>query len=212
MPTPTLDEFKQWSRDNARLALAVCETQAAAETIKLFEVEYIKPIFDSFNFIYEGNSVERLDTRRGEKLAGKPIPSPDDFNFCLLHGDDEREEIKARLRAYYAACDDAHRAHGDKDLPKGHSPSLRAEHLHRQAEWALMDSAGPLFGLTEHPHMPDDRKHYLELLIGTCIKALDEMQQECGLETQHQEVEPSPLNPSRIRCANCCLELERKAA
>ena len=99
-----------------------------------------------------------------------------------------------------------------KDLPKGHSPSLRAEHLHRQAEWALMDSAGPLFGLTEHPHMPDDRKHYLELLIGTCIKALDEMQQECGLETQHQEVEPSPLNPSRIRCANCCLELERKAA
>ncbi len=141
MPTPTLDEFKQWSRDNARLALAVCETHAAAETIKLFEVEYIKPIFDSFNFIYEGNSVERLDTRRGEKLAGKPIPSPDDFNFCLLHGDDD-----------------------------------------------------------------------LELLIGTCIKALDEMQQECGLETQHQEVEPSPLNPSRIRCANCCLELERKAA
>ena len=111
MPTPTLDEFKQWSRDNARLALAVCETQAAAETIKLFEVEYIKPIFDSFNFIYEGNSVERLDTRRGEKLAGKPIPSPDDFNFCLLHGDDEPEEIKAKLRAYYAACDDAHGAH-----------------------------------------------------------------------------------------------------
>lgn len=209
---PTLDEFKKWSRDNARLALAVLETQAAAEVIKADEAAYIQPIFDNFNFIFEGNSVERLDTRRGEKLAGKPILSPDDFNFCLLHGDDESNEIKAKLRAYYEACDAAHRDHGYRDLPKGHSPTLRAEHLHRQAEWALMDSAGPLFGLTDHPHMPDQRKQYLELLIGSCIKALGEMQDECATETQHQEIEPSPLNPNRVRCANCCLELEKKAA
>ncbi len=76
--SPSLDEFKKWSRDNAKLALAVCETQAAAEVIKADEAAYIQPIFESFNFIYEGNSVERLDTRRGDKLAGKPIPSPDD--------------------------------------------------------------------------------------------------------------------------------------
>lgn len=209
---PTLDQFKKWSRDNAKLALAVLETQAAAETIKIYEAVYVKPLFDSLNFIYEGDAVERLDTRRGEKLAGKPIASPDDFDFCLLHGEDESDEIKAKLRAYYEACDAAHRAHGYTDLPKGHSPTLRAEHLHRQAEWALMDSAGPLFGLTQHPHMPDDRKRYLELLLGTCIKALGELQEECGLETEHQEVVTSPLNPNRIRCANCCLELERKAA
>ena len=209
---PSLDEFKKWSRENARLALAVLETQAAAEVIKIREAAYLQPIFESFNFIFEGNSVERLDTRRGEKLAGKPILSPDDFNFCLLHGEDESDEIKTKLRAYYAACDDAHRAHGYTDLPPGHSPSGTAEHLHRQAEWALMDSAGPLFGLTDHPHMPDQRKLYLELLIGSCIKALGEMQDECATETQHQEVEPSPINPYRLRCANCCLELGQKAA
>ncbi len=209
---PTIEEFKTWCRDNAKLALAVCEAQAVAETIKLYEDAYIKPIFDSFNFIYEGNAVTRLDIRRGEKLAGKPIPSPDDSNFCLLHGEDEPEQIKIKLRAYYAACDAAHREHGYTDLPEGHSPTLRAEHLHRQAEWALMDSAGPLFGLTEHPYMPDDRKRYLELLIGSCIKALDEIQKECELETEHKDVEPSPLDPNRLRCAKCCIDLTRKAA
>lgn len=209
---PSLDEFKKWSRENARLALAVLETQAAAEVIKAAEAVYLQPIFDSFNFIYEGNAVERLDTRRGEKLAGKPIPSPDDFNFCLLHGADESEEIKAKLRAYYEACDAAHRAHGYTDLEEGQSPSGRTELLHLQAEWALMDSAGPLFGLTDHPHMPDQRKQYLELLIGSCMKALGEIQEECAAETQHQEVEPSPLNPFQTRCANCCLELKKKAA
>jgi len=209
---PSVDEFKKWSRENARLALALLETQAAAEVIKAAEAAYLQPIFDSFNFIYEGNAVTRLDTRRGEKMAGKPIPSPDDSNFCLLHGADESEEIKAKLRAYYEACDDAHRTHGYTDLAEGQSPSGRAEHLHLQAEWALMDSAGPLFGLTNHPYMPDQRKQYLELLIGSCIQALGDMQDECAKETQHQEVEPSPINPYRLRCANCCLELEQKAA
>jgi len=208
---PTIEEFRTWCRDNAKLALAVCEAQAVVETIKLYEDAYIKPIFDSFNFICEGNAVARLDSRRAEKLAGKPILSPDDSNFCLLHGADEPEHIKNKLRAYYAACDAAHRAHGYKDLPEGHSPTLRAEHLHTQAEWALMDSAGRLFGLTEHPHMPDDRKRYLDLLIGSCIKALGEMQKECEVETQHKDVEPSPLNPNRVRCAKCWLDLTGKA-
>jgi hypothetical protein len=43
-----------------------------------------------------------------------------------------------------------------------------------------MDSAAPLFGLTEHPHMPDDRKNYLDLLIGSCLKALDEIQENAN--------------------------------
>lgn len=212
LPPVTVDDLKTWSTENARLALAVCETHAAAEATKAREDAYILPIFKRFNFIYEGNAVTRLDQRRGEKLAGKPIPSPNDFNFCLLHGDDEPEEIKAKLRAYYAACDAAHREHGYTDLPAGHSPTLTLEHLHRQAEWALMDSAGPLFGLKEHPHMPEDRKRYLDLLMGSCIKALGEMQEKCAAETHHQKVEPSPINPYRLRCANCCLELEQKAA
>ena len=89
--------------------------------------EHIKPIFDSFNFIYEGNAVARLDSRRGEKLAGKPVPSPHDFNFCLLHGQDEPDHIKDKLRAYYAACDAAHHDHGYTGLPEGQSPTL-SEH------------------------------------------------------------------------------------
>jgi len=178
---------------------------------QIFEVEYIKPIFDSFNFIYEGNSVERSIPDAARSWPVSRSLRPTTLTFCLLHADDEPEEIKAKLRAYYAACDDAHRAHGYKDLPKATllAKSRASSPASRVGTNGLCRST---FGLIEHPHMPDDRKHYLELLIGTCIKALDEMQQECGLETQHQEVEPSPLNPSRIRCANCCLELERKAA
>lgn len=212
MPPPTIEEFKAWSRDNARLGLAVCETLAVAQTIKLYEDAYIEPIFNSFHFICEGNAVAHLDSRRTKKLAGRPIVPPYDSNFCLLHGGDEPEHIQNKLRAYYAACDDAHREHGYTDLPAGHSPTLIAEDLHRQAEWALMDSAGPLFGLTEHPHMPKERKRYLELLIGSCIKALDEMQKECEVDTEHHDVEPSPLDPSRVRCANCWIDLTRKAA
>jgi hypothetical protein len=204
---PTLEEFKRWSRDNAKLGFAVCETLAVAQTVKAHEDEYIKPIFDSFNFIYEGNGVARLDSHRGEKLAGKPIPSPDDFNFCLLHGPDEPDHIKDKLRAYYAACDAAHRLNGYTGLPEGHSPTLRAEHLHREAEWALMDSAGPIFGLTDHPHIPEHRKRYLDLLIGSCLKALDEIQKECELETNHTNTESSPLDPNRVRCTSCWIDL-----
>jgi len=209
---PTVDEFKRWSRENAKLAFALCETLAVAETLKAHEDEYIKPIFDSFNFIYEGNAVTRLDSRRGEKLAGKPIPSPNDFNFCLLHGPDEPDHIKEKLRAYYAACDAAHRDHGYIGLPEGHSPSSRAEQLHREAEWALMDSAGPLFGLTAHPHIAEHRKRYLDLLIGSCLKALEEMQAECDLETKHTTTETSPLDPNRVRCSHCWIDRTQKAA
>jgi|SRR6185369_268603 len=208
MQLPTLDEFKQWCKENAKLALAVCETLAVAQTIKEREDTYIKPIFDSFNFVCEGHAVTKLDSRRGEKLAGKPILSPKDFNFCLLHGEDEPEYIKNKLRAYYAACDTAHREHGYTDLPEGHSPTLTAEHLHREAEWALMDSAGPLFGLQDHPPVLEDRKRYLDLLIGGCITALGELQKECEALTAHEHVEPSPLNPHRVRCANCWIDLK----
>lgn len=207
---PTAEQFEQWCRENAKLAFAVCETMAVAQTIKLEEDGYLKPIFDSFNFICEGNAVARLDSRRGEKLAGKPILSPDDPNFCLLHGDDEPEHLRNKLRAYYAACDAAHREHGYTNLPQGHSPTLTAKHLQIQAEWALMDSAGPLFGIAEHPPVLDDRKRYLDLLIGGCLKALHEIQDECQLKTEHKDVEPSPLYPDRLRCANCWIDLIRK--
>ena len=208
----TEDAFKQWCRENAKLAFAVCETMAVAETIKLEEDAYTQPIFDSFNFIYEGNAVARLDSRRGEQLAGKPIPSPDDSHFCLLHGNDEPEHIQNKLRAYYEACDAAHRAHGYTHLPKGHSPSLTAKHLQTQAEWALMDSAGPLFGLAEHPPVLEDRQRYLDLLIGGCLKALDEIQEECEVQTKHKDVEPNVLDPNRIRCSNCWIDLTPNAA
>jgi hypothetical protein len=211
---PTIEEFEKWSRDNAVLALAVCEAQAAAEATKARVAAYIQPIFDSFNFVCEGKMAERFDAspRKGdtEKYVGRRITSPDSSEFTMLHGAEESEEIKTKLRAYYAACDAEHRRQGYKDLPEGHCPALRLENLHTQAENALIESAKPLFDIDQV--YGEDRKRYLKLLMGTCIKALGEIQKECELESQHTTTEPSPLNPHQLRCANCFINVDRKAA
>lgn len=212
--TINLNQFKRWCRDNAKLALALCEAQVAAEAMRPIEDAYLQPVFESFNFVYEGNGVSEHDKRaenESEKLAGKPIPSPSyragsDSYFFLLHGKDESEELQAKIRAYYAACDQAHRDHGHTNLEPGQSPTAVLEHIKLQAEWALMDSAGPLFGLTEHPHMPNDRKRYLELLTGACIKALGEKQKRCA-RNGHTRGEANPIDPRRLRCVNCCDDL-----
>lgn len=211
---PSIDRFKKWARDNAKLALAVCEAQAAAEITKERVATYIQPIFDRFNFICEGTMAERFDvaprTGETEKYVGRHITTPDSSEFMMLHGAEESEEIKSKLREYYAACDAEHRRQGYNDLPEGHCPALRMANLHTEAENALIKSAEELFGVDQI--YGDDREKYLKILIGACITALDELQQECELKTAHQEVEPSPLNPNRVRCANCCVDLERKAA
>lgn len=210
----SVQDFEQWCRDNAKLALAVCEAQAAAEVTKERVAAYIQPIFERFNFICEGTTAERFDDspREGdtEKWVGRKIKTPDDSEFWMLHGAEESDEIKAKLRAYYDACDAEHRRQGYTDLPKDHCPALRLASIHIEAENALIESAKPLFGIDQV--YGQNREKYLKLLIGGCIKSLGEMQEECGRETKHQNTETSPINPNCLRCANCCIDVERKAA
>lgn len=215
-PSVSVADLQQWARDNARLALAVCEARAFAEVTKERVDAYVQPIFASFNFICEGTMAERFDAspRKGntEKFVGRKINTPDDPEFCWLHGREESDQIKDKLRRYYEAVDAEHRRQGYKNLEPGHCPALRAQNLHTQAENALIDSAHDLFGIDSHQLYGDTRKKYLDLLMGVCIKELDEIQKKCGRETAHANTEPSPIDPNRLRCANCCIDLNRKAA
>lgn len=213
-PSVSVADFEQWARDNARLALAVCEAQAYSEVTKEHVDAYVQPIFERFNFICEGTLAERFDAspRKGdtEKSVGRKIKTPNDHEFSWLHGPDESAAIKAKLRRYHEAVDAEHRRQGYHDLEPGHCPTLRAQNLHTQAENALIETARPLFGITDV--YGDNRKQYLEILIGACIKALTGIQEECGRETQHATSETSPIDPNRLRCANCCIDLKREAA
>ena len=215
-PSVTESDLQQWATDNAKLALAVCETQAYAEVTKEIVDAYVQPIFESFAFICEGTMAERFDAspRKGdtEKCVGRKIKTPDDREFCWLHGRNESDEIKDKLRRYYEAVDAEHRRQGYLDLEPGHCPALRAQNLHTEAENALIDSAHDLFGLDSHQLYGDNRKTYLDLLMRICIKALGEMQEKCARETGHATTEQSPINPKQLRCANCCIDLKRKAA
>ena len=215
-PSVSIADLQRWARDNARLALAVCEAQAFAEGTKERVSAYVQPIFDSFNFICEGTMAERFDAspREGdiEKFVGRKIKTQNDREFCWLHGPDESDEIKDKLRRYYEAVDAEHRRRGYHDLEPGHCPALRAQTLHTQAENALIDSAHDLFPIDSHQLYGDNREKYLDLLMGVCIKALAEIQKECARDNQHATTEPSPIDPNRLRCANCCIDLNRKAA
>lgn len=216
-PSTSVADLQQWARDNAKLALAVCEAQAYAEVTKERVDPYVQPIFDTFNFICEGVFAENFDAspRRAddeEKSVGRKIKTPYDREFCWLHGPEESEEIKDKLRRYYEAVDAEHRRQGYHDLEPGHCPALRAQNLHTEAENALIHSGCDLFGVDSHQLYGNNRQKYLELLMGVCIKALGEIQEKCGRDTQHATTEPSPLDPSRLRCANCCIDLNRKAA
>lgn len=215
-PSTSVADLEQWARDNAKLALAVCEAQAYAEVTTERVNAYEQPIFDSFNFICEGTMAERFDAspREGDtrKFVGRKIKTPDDQEFCWLHGPNESQKIKDKLRRYYEAVDAEHRRQGYVDLQPGHCPALRAQNLHTEAENALIDSAHDLFGIDSHQLYGDNRQTYLDLLMGVCIKALGEIQEQCGRDTKHATTETSPIDPNRLRCANCCIDLNRKAA
>jgi hypothetical protein len=209
-------DLKRWSRENAKLALAICEAQAYAEMTTARVAAYVQPIFASFDFICEGTMAERFDAspRDGDtaKWVGRKIKSPSDEEFTMLHGREESEEIQAKLRRYYAALDAEHRRQGYRHLEPGHCPALEAQHLHTQAENALIESAHDLFDIESYQLHGDMRKRYLDILMRSCITTLAEMQEECGQKTKHATTEPSPIDPTRLRCADCCVDVDRKAA
>ena len=151
----TLPAFKAWAKDTVPIARALMLAQAFAAVERERVAKYVRPIFESFPFVYGP-----IAARCG--LEGQRITTEKDLYLC------EDTEL---LTAYYTACDAAHRAHGFRG-PEGHCPALTAEYLVMEAERALIDAAAPLFGITDV--YGDNRKKYLDLLLGACVKAADE--------------------------------------
>jgi hypothetical protein len=149
-PRPTLPQFKQWAKDCAPAAKAVLMARAFAQVERERVDAYILPIFARYTFV---DGLSRRGDHRGEK-----IDRPDQLYLST----DE-----ALVAQYFEECDQAHRAHGFKG-PKGHCPALTAEHLVIKTEQALIDLAKPLIGIDDV--YGDDRKRYLEILIGACAR------------------------------------------
>jgi len=176
-------QFKEWARLHRSLALAVCHAQAAAELTREKVDAYIKPIFESFNFVYCGDLAERLDKRAGEKFVGKRLQYKKDLHLC----DDPR------LPEYFAACTAAHRAHG-YDLPDGHCPALRMENLLIKAQGELIAAAEPIAGIKRYMLIADNREEaYLDLLIRACLAETSEDEINNYVQPPHQ----LPATPSQ---------------
>jgi hypothetical protein len=154
--TPTLAEFKRLSLDLVPLVRAVLMAQAFAELERERVDAYVRPIFDRYGFTVAEKWRERGRPERIEK--------PADLYLC----DDE-----PGLKAFYADCDDAHRAHGFKG-PAGHCPALTAEHLLTIAERALLDLAAPMFGIDPDYLVGDHREKFLKLIQGAAVQAATE--------------------------------------
>ena len=153
MKQPTLAEFKQWSRDNYRLAHAVCLAQAFAECERKRVDAYIQPIFEKYGFRAD------LTLDRETEWHNKPLTTPRDLYLTE----------DPRLPEYYAECDAAHRAHGF-DGPAGHCPALVAENLLIQAQNALLDSGAKLIGFEPYMLYGETREKMLNLLLGAALK------------------------------------------
>lgn len=186
-----LAQFEKWAHEHRRLALAVCYAQAAAEITRDEVDAYINPIFQSFGFVYSGKLAESLDQREGEKFLGKRIESQNELHLC----------DSPRLQEYFDACDTAHRSHGHLDLPKGHCPALRMEHLLIQAQGILIDAAEPIAGIKRHMlQVPDREQEYLDLLITACLAQTSDNEINSYMAPpDHQPVTTTPIVITRSK-------------
>jgi hypothetical protein len=146
---PNIAEFKRWAKSHTALAEAVCLAQAFAELQRERIDAYITPIFQRYGFQYSGELCRNLSG---------PLPNQGDLYLCE----------DPRIADYFEECDQAHRAHGFTG-PHGHCPALVAEHLLIKAQNALIDAAMPLFGVEHHMMSTDQRRKYLDLLLGACL-------------------------------------------
>lgn len=152
MKTPTLNAFKTWAISHRPLALAVCKAQAFAEYERERVNAYITPIFHQFHFKANNKITER------DPDFNRPLTTPE----ALYLSDD------LRIPDYYAHCDAAHRSHGFKG-PEGHCPALIAEHIHIQAENALLEEAQDLLGVDPSSLEGKTREEMLTLLLSACL-------------------------------------------
>ncbi len=147
----TPQEFQKWCETHVMMARALRLTRIHAALTRQAVDAYVQPIFDSFTFEYDPRWAARLH-KEG------PITKMDDLYLADL--------ASAPVRAFYAACDVAHRTHGFAG-PAGHCPALIAEHEVITLENLFIDSAAPLFGIREIPNTAD-RDLYIEILLGGC--------------------------------------------
>lgn len=151
----TRDSLEQWAKENAHLALAVCQAQAFAKCERERVFSYTLPIFRRYSF--------RVNPKFSHRY-GEMVERPAD-----LYLTDEEE----KTTAYYAECNSAHREHGFTG-PDGHCPALVAEGLQRTAEHVLIESGCELLGI-ESPYNLDHRRELLRILLGCGIKAADDL-------------------------------------
>ena|SRR5581483_10804931 len=147
MTARTPAEFKVWAKLNKPIAKAVCAAMAIAQVERERVNAYVLPIFQTYRFLDEN---------------GAQIDSPDKL---FLSEDD------AMCKAFYAACDVAHRAHGWKGS-EGSCPALTAANLVIKAENALLEAGCEFLGLKEMPsalYGGDKRKEMLDLLLKACL-------------------------------------------
>ena len=149
MKKMNLEEFKAWARANCGVARAVCLAQAVAECERERVDAYILPIFKTYGF-------------RAHR-DGRVLTTPDELYLT----DD------ARCPHFFAECDVAHRAHGFTG-PAGHCPALAAEHLHIEAENALLELGAAVTGVAKDRLHGENRAKMLKLLLGACLKAEEE--------------------------------------
>lgn len=149
--SPTLAEFKSFCKDVAPAARAVLMARVFAQMERERVDAYILPIFARYSFTVAAKWAER-----GIEAIRKPRD--------LYLSDDEPQ-----VAAYFADCDEAHRAHGFTG-PQGQCPALVAEHLVITAENLLIGLGESLFGVQVHMLGLDERAKYLDLLIGAALK------------------------------------------
>lgn len=149
--TLNLPNFKQWAKDCAPAAKAVLMAQAFAELERERVDAYIAPIFASYTFPVRAD---------WQKRYGPVVKVPKDLYLS------DAEDLCTN---YYEDCDRAHRAHGFTG-PKGHCPALIAENLLMRAQSALIRLAEPLTGIDPDRVYGDDRKQYLHILVGACVR------------------------------------------
>jgi hypothetical protein len=151
MHTPRLQELDAWAREHAALAHTVCLAMAFAQCKREQVDAYVLPIFKTYTF--------RV-TPEWADVDGATVTTPKD-----LYLTDEEE----KCTAYYAECEQAHRAHGF-DGPAGQCPALVAEHLLTQVENLFLDAGCALLGIEREGLVGDLRQRFLNLLLGACLK------------------------------------------
>jgi hypothetical protein len=163
-------EFREWCRkeETRNLVRIVLLAQAHAEDVRARVDEYVRPIFDNFNFQYAGETAERF-----KKVGPIPWKPHDKDDLFMIIGVDPRLKGGSEdheYGEYWVALHQAHRAHGYRHVRMGQCPALIAENLLCQAQGVLIDAAEPIIGITRSQIAGNDKwDKYLNLLIGAVL-------------------------------------------